>query len=180
MTFNLERLGRRAFTLATSLAVLGVMGAQDLQAQRRGAGFRGQGGMLRGGPGGGVERTLRLADEIELSGDQRAELEAIRQELVRARADEMVRMLELTSEVRAGLREPEALREALRGQRDAMDERVTATSERVDAVLTEAQRERLDELDARRGAWREGGRGWRGRRGGPPGLRRMQRNRPGA
>lgn len=168
---DLKHLGRVAVVTAAAFALLGV---QDAEAQRRGPGPRGgPDGLLRGGAANAAERALRLADEIELSDDQRNELETVRQEMIQTRGTEMIRMLELSSEVRAGLREPEALRDAMREHREAMDEARTLTGERIDEILTGDQRERLDELAGP-------GPRWQGRAGPARRLRRMERRRPGA
>ena len=159
------------YTLATSgltLALAMVASTTGLQAQRQGAGGR------PAVAGAAVERTIRLADELELTAEQRTRLEAIRLELLEQRIEQTTAMLALRSEVAAGIREPEAVRgvmaERLRAARAAGE----SVRDRVGEILTDEQQQELRSM-SRRAMWRqrgmrgrsrvEGQWGWRGGRG---------------
>ena len=141
------------------VALLGCLGVQSAEAQRRGA---------RGTPGNGVERALRLGEEIGLSQEQRDQLEAMRVEILDERTRSMARLMELRSEVEAGMREPESIRQETQALRESGQASRGQLRERMESILTDEQREQL--RDMRRPA--AGGRqGFRGHRRGSRGAR---------
>ena len=131
---------------------------------------------------GQVERVLGLREELGLEEAQVAALNEVRlealSERLAARQSEAEFQSRLRSERSAGeisraeARERlEAHRAEAREFREEARDRAEARRERVEGILTDAQREELSELtrrrSARRGAARRPGR----LRGGPPGLR---------
>jgi Spy/CpxP family protein refolding chaperone len=178
-----------------SVAVLAAMlmvAPLDAQAQRGQMGRRGPGFEMRGQ---GVENIMRLRDRLELSESQIEQLDQIRREAVQRRTAHQAEMEELRSQARAGQIEPEALREVVQARQEAAQAVRDQQQERVDAILTDAQKEELDTLRGqarafqrgRQSARRGGGRGgaWRGGRPGwsgfGPGMRPRVRfdRRPG-
>ncbi len=158
------------YTLASAgltLALAMVATTTGLQAQRQGPAGRGAVG------GGAVERSIRLADELELTADQRAQLEAIRVEMLEQRTAQTTAMLALRSEVAAGIREPEAVREVLAERLSAARATGESVRDRLGDILTDEQQEELRGMN-RRAMWRQRGmrdrsriggqRGWRGDR----------------
>ena len=152
----------RIGVVAGVLGLMVVMGAaHGVEAQRWGGGNRGGGGWgagwgagMRGGGGNfSVESVIRLADELDLSAAQQEQLEAIRVELLETQTSRAVRQMEMMSEIRAGIREPEALRADARELAGQARETLSGMRERYDAILTEEQREELRQLN-RRTAWR--------------------------
>ena len=113
-----------------------------------------------------VERALRHAEGLELTGGQQDQLEAIRADMVERRVDHSARMMRLASEARAGLTETGAVREALATMREEAGGSRRALREKYGEVLTDEQRQRLRRL-TRRAAWHP-----RGARGGGPGWDR--------
>lgn len=152
------------------LALAALLVPADALAQRgprgeRGPAFHGD------GDGPGLEMIMRMRERLELTEDQIAQLDAIRQETVARRTAHRAEMDELRSQVRAGQLEREALREAMEARRETAEAMRDATRERVDAILTEAQREELDTLRREgrafmrgRAGVRRGGRGFDGPR----------------
>lgn len=143
--------------LLMAVAALTVL-AEDGGAQR----FRGP------GPSGGqpaVENALRLGEEIGLTPAQRQQLEELRIQQLEARQAAAVRMLELRSEVQAGLREPEALRGEMRASQDARREDRAQRGSQIMEILSQEQQEQLRELARDRRGGREFRRGGQGRRG---------------
>jgi len=168
------------------LAALALASPAQAVAQQAGPGMR------RGaqGPGmrGGVEMLIRMKDRLKLTDDQIKKLDRIRADVVAHRADQQKQMAELRSKVLAGEMKPDQVREMMRARREAMQETAKKTRERVDAVLTDAQRKQLEEIGGRARAFRAGmavgarramrhhrmrGRGMR------PGARMMRGRRPG-
>lgn len=136
-----------------------------------------------------VELILRNREELELTEAQVQQLDAIRREIVQERNAAMAEMAELRSQLAAGLiRESQVL--AAREQREeGAQARAEQRRARIDAILTDTQREEL--LTLRRqgvrarfapgrqgpgfGPWRPGfapGRGFPGRAPGFGGPRR--------
>ncbi len=167
-----------SFRINNTAAALAVVAATavappELEAQRPGS---------RAGAAAGsapVERAIRLADEIELTADQRTRLEAIRVEVLEQRTSQAAALMALRSEIAAGMREPEALREALAAQwREGRNDR-ESLRERISEILTEDQREKLQRMN-RRGSVRPRGPANRGRIDrlrGPRGGRPFDRGR---
>ena len=147
-------------TGALGLMVAAVGAAPEVEAQRWGGANRGGGwsagwgaGMRGGGGNFSVERVIRLADELELTAEQREQLEAIRVELLETHTSRAVRQMELLSEIRAGIREPEAMRGGARELAGQARETLSGMRDRYDAILTEEQRDEFRQLN-RRTAWR--------------------------
>jgi len=109
-----------------------------------------------------VAAALRLADELELSNQQRAELNHLRLEILEGQVRTATARIELRSEIQAGLREPEAMRAQAQDGREARRESRTALQERFNAIITEDQRAQLRNM-ARNG--RRGDAGIRRQRG---------------
>ena len=154
-----SRIGVVAGVLGLMVVAMGA--APGVEAQRWGGGNRGGGGwgagwgagMWGGGGNFSVESVIRLADELELSAAQQEQLEAIRVELLETQTSRAVRQMEMISEIRAGIREPEALRADAMELAGQARETLGGMRERYDAILTEEQREELRQLN-RRTAWR--------------------------
>ncbi len=126
-----------------------------------------------------VERAIRLADELELTDDQRTELEAIRAESVEHRAERLTALMALRSEIAAGLREPEAMGEFLVTAWTSREEIRDGLRDRFAEVLTEEQQDELRRLNRRAEArWRGApNRGRVDRQRGPQGGRPFDRGR---
>lgn len=150
------------------LAAIAVA-APDLSAQRR--------GFAPPAPASGaltvVERALRHGDRLELTQAQREQLEAIRAGMVDQRAEHSARMMRLASEVRAGLSERGAVREALASMREKAGAGRRELRGKYDEIFTDEQKLLLrrmarQEMGRQRGAGVRGsgwdrGRGIRGR-----------------
>lgn len=94
---------------------------------------------------GGVERILRMKDELKLTAAQVSQLEAIRKEQVTKRQQEATARIELESRIAAGLATREETREQLAARRDKILDEAEATQDRIEKILTEEQRDRLRE-----------------------------------
>ena len=173
-------------TIGATFAAGAVMAiaVPDLAAQRGGARA---GSAVRTTTGvTAVELSLRLADRLELTQEQRDQLESIRVASVEQRAGHSARMMALTSEVRAGIREWSDIREEFTAIREETGTSRRTLREQLDGILSDEQKGQLRQV-ARRAAWRQGAvRGssgmdrWRGTRG-RPGMDRGRgvRGRPG-
>ncbi|MDH5805959.1 MAG: Spy/CpxP family protein refolding chaperone, partial [Gemmatimonadota bacterium] len=125
-------------------------------------------GMGRGSQGGGgIELVLRLRERLELTEEQIAQLEELRQEGVEHRIRRFQETEDIRSKMQAGLLsddEREVLREERREEMEALREQREAHREAIGVILTEEQKEQLGNLRQR--AMRRGGRGqMRGGRG---------------
>ena len=158
-------LSRLALVPALALGLTAVVAVESAEGQRN-----------RRGPAQSVEQALRLADELELTGEQRESLESMRQELVTERIQRSNELIELRSQVGAGIREPEAMRSHVEGMRSAAMDAAEARREQLTRLLTEDQRQAL------RSMTRHSRDGFRGRRGGRDqrGLNRERRSRSDA
>lgn len=170
---------RTAGTTFAAAAVM-VMAATDLSAQRRGTGARADIGTNA------VELSLRLAERLELTEEQRGRLESVRVGILEQRAAHSARLMNLQSEVRAGIRERGSIREEFAAIREEAEAGRKALREQYDGILTDEQKQELRQM-TRRTAWRQGAtRGrtgmdrWRGARD-RPGMDRGRgmRGRPG-
>jgi len=143
-------LGTLSFALA--MAAPGV--AQDSTARA-----------ARTPPAASAETVLRLRQELELSGEQVSQLDAVRREALATRQAHMAQMMELRSRQLAGELSLEDWRTEMTKSREDVHERLGAQDGRVAGILTEAQRTQLTELrwQARR---QQGWMGRGGRRGG--------------
>jgi Spy/CpxP family protein refolding chaperone len=119
-------------------------------------GQQGQQGMMAGPRGAGIEMILRQRERLELSEDQVKQLDQIRQEAVARQTAHRAEMAELASKVRAGQMEASALREQMQARRDAATEIQAQQRERVEALLNDAQKEKLQEWGATARAFRMG------------------------
>ena len=139
----MKRLLKQPATLLVALAGLGIVPTES-EAQRRRA---------AGGPGGPaiVENALRLGEEIGLTENQRAQLESLRLEVLEERQARAQNLMALRSEIRAGLREPEAMRQEMRALRDAMEDQRSARRDQLESILSDEQRTQLQELRRDRG-----------------------------
>ncbi len=153
-----SRSGVVAAALGLMVTVMAV--APDVAAQRWGGANRGgwSAGMRTAGARIAVgnltvERVIRLAGELELNAEQREQLESIRVELVEARARQAVRRMGLLSEIRAGIREPEAMRAEARESAAQARESLGGIRDRYAEILTEEQRREIREL-SRGAGWR--------------------------
>ncbi len=154
-------IGRGALA-ALAIILAGAAWPSGLDAQRRGPGARGGAGVglgvaARAAAGAApVERAIRLADELELTAEQRTQLEAIRVEVLDERTARAAALMALRSEIAAGIREPEAMRRALadqwRGGADARE----SLRDRFGEILTDDQREELQRMNRRATARQRG------------------------
>jgi hypothetical protein len=106
-----------------------------------------------------AERALRVREDLELSDDQVARIDALRQEELERLAAGEREMRDRTSRMRAGLLDEDSLGAYLRQHRDAQEDAQDQARGRLEEILTEEQREELREW---RGPWRAGAMGPRG------------------
>jgi hypothetical protein len=150
------------------LAIAGLMVAAPLSAQRGPHARRG----LERERAPGVEQMLQIRDQLELSSEQIAQLNTLREELLTERVRAFEARERTRSDFMAGELTLSDMRSALEEQREARQAGAEATRERVEGILTEAQLEefRSARQQARRNRGERGargpGNGWRGRRGG--------------
>lgn len=153
---------------ALAAALPATAGPTELEAQRQGS--------AAAAGSAPVERAIRLADELDLTADQQTRLEAIRVAILEERTSQVAALMALRSEIAAGMREPEALREAFSAQwREGRE----SLREQLNEILTEDQREELQRM-SRLGSVRQRGPAHRGRidrQRGPRGGRSFDRCR---
>lgn len=138
--------GAALVAVAMTLAPLAV----SAQAGERGPrGMMGMRGRDMGPGGGGVEMLMRMRDRLELTEDQIQALDEIRAQQVERRTAHQAQMAELHSRVQAGEVDISELREAVEARREAARAMREAQRERVEAVLTDGQKETLQELGHR-------------------------------
>jgi Spy/CpxP family protein refolding chaperone len=128
-----------------------------------------------------VERIMRARERLELTEQQISQLEAIRRDAVAQRSAEMAELAELRSRLEAGQIRRSELMAAMEDRRDAQQARVEERRASIDALLTDQQRESLEELRTRANRPRARGAA-RGRPGGgpqPPDRGRGPGGRPG-
>jgi len=172
---------KRMMSGVAVLSMALVVAPVATQAQRRGAM---EPRMGRGGPPAdvaapGIEGIMRMRDRLELTDAQVQQLDQIRQEAVERRNAHRSQMEELRSRVMAGEADAAELREQREARRDASEEMRQAQRERVDAILTEGQRDQLQQIRdraqgfmmGRRSAMRGGRQGMGARPGRRPGMR---------
>lgn len=101
----------------------------------------------------GVESVLRQKTELGLTDQQVAQLEAIRKEEVTRRQNESRDMIDFESRYQAGLIDRDAWRDEMERRSDTRTTAARAVRDRIEGILTEEQRERLQErryrLDSR-------------------------------
>ena len=154
---------KRTMGGAALLAAAVALAPMPVDAQ---VGPRAQRGVIASEGGPGVEMILRQRERLELTEDQVKRLDQIRQELVAQRTAHQAEMAELSSKVRAGQMEASALREQVQARQEAAQQIRTQNRERVDAILTDAQKDQLQ-------SWGDVARGFRmGQRSAMRGARR--------
>ncbi len=117
------------------------------------------------------ETVLRLREQLGLSPDQVTRLETIRRQNLEARRARMAERMDIRSRVQAGSLTREEARLMVAERMGAAAGSATEVRDRVNGVLTEAQRERVTNL--RRGAMMmQRGQAMRGRGHGALGQRR--------
>ncbi|HSG49606.1 MAG TPA: hypothetical protein VLA43_17425, partial [Longimicrobiales bacterium] len=92
---------------------------------------------------------LRQREALELTDDQVRQLDQIRQEAVQRRSAHQAEMAELRSKVLAGQLKAEDIRAQAEARRTAAEALQTAQRERVDAVLNDAQKQKIQEWQSR-------------------------------
>lgn len=166
--FTMTNTVMRTAGATLAVAVMSAIAVPELSAQRRGSAERAASGTSA------VEMSLRLAERLELTQEQRDRLESVRVGMLEQRAEHSAKMMNLSSEVRAGIRERSAIREELAAFREEAVAGRTALREQYDGILTDEQKDELRRV-TRRAVWRQ--ESMRGR----PGVDRWRgtRDRPG-
>jgi len=140
---------RGLLVLTAILAGAGTdVGAQQ-DLQRRGA-------PAMEGRGQGIEAVMRLRERLELTEDQVSRLDALRRSSVERRNADQAAVAELRSQLQAGQIDRDAFAEQTRARREAVRESATAMREQVDAILTQAQKDELDQMRSRARAFAAG------------------------
>lgn len=176
---------RRLMSGAVILAAAFALGPLQLTAQRGQRGGRpaapqqAPGRMMRAGGtmmGAGVEGIMRLRDRLKLTDSQFKRLDAVRSEMVQRRIQHQARAEELRSRVIAGEATPGTLVDSMAAWRKAGADAREQDRQRIESVLTDAQKDTLQTLVRRRRAFAAGrasamrGRSrWMGRGGFGPG-----------
>lgn len=130
----------------------------------------------------GVETILRMKERLDLTEEQINRLEGLRQAVVAHRAQRAAEMEDLRSRARAGDFDRDAWREQARARREAAQAFSENVRGQVEEILTDAQREQLQEIRGRARAFQRGRasamRGGRGgaMRSGPRGAMRSGRD----
>lgn len=121
--------------------------------------------------GQGVEAIMRARERLELTDQQVQQLDAIRRDAVSQRTAEQAQIAELRSQLAAGQIRRSDLMAAMEDQQDAREGRAEQRQARIDAVLTETQRESVQQMRRRADRQRPGVRGQRPAPGrGAPGV----------
>jgi len=182
-SFTMKKMTGGLLVLATLL----VTGAGDLTAQQsrrgqqrqgpaavqgaRGAqvqGMRGRQMQGRGADQGGVEAIMRMRERLELTDAQISELDGLRSQGVTRRNAQMATMAELRSRMAAGEIQRSEIIATMEAQREGADGIREQHRARIDAILTEGQRESLQQMQ-RVGRAFQAGRAAGAARGGPAG-----------
>jgi LTXXQ motif family protein len=168
-----------------ALSALITIGANDILAQQESADRRRA--AVRHGPS--VEAIMRMRDQLELTEDQLAALEAIRGESIQRRIAVAAEMAEMRSQLSAGQIERSELMAFMERRREASAGAADRQREQIDGILSEGQRASLQDTGARRRAVtrgrmsaRRGSPGVRGRhnaRGARPSMRGRRFDRGG-
>jgi hypothetical protein len=119
-------------------------------------GMRGQRGQVVESRGAGIEMIMRQKDRLELTEAQVNRLDEIRKESVQRRTAHQAQMAELRSKVAAGRMDRAALREQVLAMRQGAGAVQTQQRERVEAVLNDAQKEKLEQWGRQARAFRMG------------------------
>jgi len=157
-----------------ALSALITIGANGILAQQEHADRR-RGG-VRHGPS--VEAIMRMRDRLGLTEDQLAAFEAIRGESIQRRIAVAAEMAEMRSQLSAGQIERSELMAFMERRREASAGAAERQRERIDGILSDDQRESLQDTGARRRAVTRGR--MSARRGSPgvSGLRNARGARP--
>ena len=136
---------RTSLLLAASLAVVAPATAQV---------------RIYAGPSGGsssalrlAERALRMREDLKLSAEQVSQLEAVRKEEIAREQELSSRVIALQSEMRAGKLEWEQVRDSLESKDDARNDATRAARDRARQILTEEQRDKIEEEWYGVGTW---------------------------
>lgn len=138
---------------AALLATMMVVTPLHADAQQGGRGRRAQ---TMDRPGGGVEMLMRQRDRLQLTEDQIEKLDQIRAEMTKQRSAHQAEMAEFRSKVAAGQMDREELRAIMEARRESSEAMRAQHKQRVDAVLTEAQRDSVAQWQARAQAFMRG------------------------
>jgi hypothetical protein len=168
----MKRTTSGAAILAAAMALAPLPG----HAQRAGGMGMGMGrGMADGPRGAGIELILRQREDLSLTDSQVQQLEQLRAESVERRTAHQAQMTEMRSKVLAGDMTREEFLEVARARREAATAVQEQQRERVEAVLDDAQEQKLEEWRGEARAYRmgrmDGMRGGRGMRSGMRGAR---------
>ncbi len=157
---------RRLMSGAVILAAALALGPLQLDAQqgRRGGGnaappqapgrMMRAGGMMRGGAG--VEGIMRMRDRLKLTDSQFKRLDAIRSDIVQRRIQHQARAEELRSRMMAGEATRGTFVDSMTAWRKAGAEVRQQDRQRVESILTDAQKDTLQTLMQRRRAFAAG------------------------
>jgi len=105
-----------------------------------------------------VESIMRARERLELTEQQIQQLDALRRESVQRRNAEMAQIAELRSQLEAGQARRSDLMAAMEDQQEARQATAEQRRASIDAVLTEAQRETLQQMGRRDRRQRAGAR----------------------
>lgn len=159
---------KRTMGGAALLAAVMAVAPLNLDAQM---GPRGQRGQAMGPRGAGVEMILRQRERLELTDAQVSQLDQLRQEAVQRRTAHQAQMAELRSKVASGQLEAAAMREQVQAMWEGAEGVRTQQQERVEGILTDAQKQSLQQWGAQARAFRMGRQSaLRGQRGMMPGA----------
>jgi len=159
---------------AAVLAAMMAVAPLHLQAQR---GPRMGQGPAVGPRGAGVEMILRQREQLQLTESQVNQLDQLREQAVQRRTAHQAEMTELRSKVMAGEMKPEELRQVMQARRDSAAAISTQQREKVMAILTDAQKQKVEEWQAQARGFRMGR--MSAMRGGRPGMMGRRGSRGG-
>lgn len=144
---------KRTMGGAALLAALVALAPMQADAQVGPRGQRAAGPALRGG---GVEMILRQKQNLELTDAQVKQLDQIRQEAVQRRTEHQAQMAELRSKVRSGQVPVDSLRTQVQARQEVAKAMQEAQRARVEAILDEAQKQKIEEWAGQARAFRMG------------------------
>lgn len=142
-------------TMGGAALLAATMAIAPLQANAQ-MGPRGARGQAVAPRGPGIEMILRQREQLELTDNQVKELDQLRQEAVQRRTAHQSVVAELRSKVRAGEMEVSEFREQVQAMRDGAEEVRNQQDEKVQSVLTDDQKAKLDEWAGQARAFRAG------------------------
>lgn len=138
---------------AALVAAFVALAPVQIDAQR---GPQGQRGMMNQQARPGVERLMRMQEQLELSQSQIDELDVIRQLVVQHQTSRQAEVAELRSQVMSGQLDRDAMRESAEARRSASEAFSDDIRTRIEAILTDAQREELGDMMGRVRAFQNG------------------------